>query len=45
MLVDTHYTSREHGKYFNVVEQLLEGLTGAGRLLALDNAFSTTSLL
>ena len=39
------YTSTENGKYFNVVEQLVEGLTGAGRLLALDNAFPTIKLL
>ena len=39
------YTSAEQGKYFNVVEQLLEGLTCAGRLLVLDNAFSAISLL
>lgn len=39
------YTSTEQGKYFNVVEQLLEGLTYAGRLLVLDNAFSAISLL
>ena len=39
------YTSTEQGKYFNVVEQLLEGLTCAGRLLVLDNAFSAISLL
>ena len=38
------YTSSEHGKYFNVVEQLLEGLTSVGRLLVLDNAFPTLSL-
>ena len=27
------YTSTEFGKYFNVVERILEGLTGAGSLL------------
>ena len=39
------YTSNENGKYFNVVEQLLDGLTGVGRLVALDNAFPIVSLL
>ena len=39
------YTSTQNGKYFNIVEQLLDGLTGVGRLVALDNAFPTISLL
>ena len=39
------YTSAQNGKYFNIVEQLLDGLTRVGRLGALDNAFPIISLL
>ena len=39
------YISKQSGKYFNIVEQLLHGLTWVGRLVALDNAFLTISLL
>ena len=39
------YTSIQNGKYFNIVEQILDGLTGVGRLVVLDNAFPTISLL
>ena len=39
------YTSTQNGKYFNIVEQRLDGLTGVGRLVALDNVFPTISLL
>ena len=41
----SRHTSTEHGKYFNVVEQFLEGLTSAGHILALDNVFSRISIL
>ena len=35
------YTSTQNGKYFNIVELLLDGLTGVGPLVALGNAFPT----
>ena len=39
------YTSTQNGKYFNIVEQLLDGMTGVCWLVVLDNAFLTISLL
>ena len=35
------YTSTQNGKYFNIVEQLLDGLTGVGRLVALGTDWNT----
>ena len=39
------YTSTQRGKYFNIVEQLLDGLTGVGQPVAPNNPFPTISLL
>ena len=39
------YTLTQNGKYFSKVEQLLDGLTGVGRLVALGNAFLTILFL
>ena len=39
------YTSTQNRKYFKTVEQFLDGLAGVARLVALDNAFPTISLL
>ena len=39
------YTSTQNGKYFNIVEQLLDGLTGVGRLVALGTDWNTVQLL
>ena len=38
------YASTQRGKYFNIFEQLLDSLTGAGRPVPLDNPFLTISL-
>ena len=39
------YTLTQRGKYFNIFEQLFDGLTGAGRPVLLDNPFLTILLL
>lgn len=35
------YTSAQNGKYFNINEELLDGLIRVGQLVPLDNAFPT----
>ena len=39
------YTSAQNGKYFNINEELLDGLIRVGQLVPLDNAFPTIQLL
>ena len=38
-------TLTQNGKYFDIVEHLLDGLTGVSQIVALDNAFIIISLL
>ena len=38
-------TLTQNGKYFNIVEHLLDSLRGVSQIVALDNAFIIISLL